>query len=228
VLVRIVIAEGHRGKGIGTAAVKELLTEADRHGDTVSLTSAPEWGIDPPKFAAWYRGFGFVVNRGVDKDLDIAEAIYRRPLRPPRRHFPEPAAAPDYAGRTQLVSLGEEYPPLRVPGTLPQPWLEEYALRLLQALHRFGLEPRTDWAHGTKRRSVRILVGDPTTDTHGEVMIGAQSGQVLRGYLTMPGRTIGLAEFGSAGNWATVLSTHAELLHHQGTNVPARPSRDES
>lgn len=214
VLGKIVIAENKRGQGIATAVLAELLSAADHHGDIIALSPAADWGALPAQLVRWYTRLGFVFNRGCMKDLAITQAMYRRPNRPARMRpvHPEPEAAPAYAGATRVLYLPDERAPIRIPGCVPERWLDEHAQRLLITLRGFGLEPRTDWCHGTRQRSVRLLVGDNATQTHGEIMIGVHSGRVLRGYLTMPGRTSGMAEFGQAGNWLAVLAAHSELL----------------
>lgn len=221
VLRGFLIAEWARGRGLGTKVLRELLAAADQHNDTVVLSPA-SWGPDPARLIRWFERMGFVRSRQrIGGAGRLPQTMRRFPARPGPllQTHPEPEPAPRYAGRTRVLPLADGAP-IRVPGAVPATWPDAHALQLLQTLRGFGLEPRTDWAHGTRRGSVRLLVGDPDTDTHGDVVIGVRSGHVLRGYLTMPGRTHGLAEFRSAGNWAAVLATHRELVQsrRQRTN----------
>ena len=216
VLREFLIAEWARGRGLGTQVLRELLAAADQHNDTMVLCPA-SWGPDPARLIRWFERMGFVRSRQCVGNAGVPHTMRRRPAGPGRllQTHPEPEPAPPYAGRTRVLPLGDGAP-IRVPGAVAQVWPDAHALQLLQTLRGFGLEPRIDWAHGTRRGSVRLLVGDPDTDTHGDVVIGVRSGHVLRGYLTMPGRTHGLAEFRSAGNWAAVLATHRELVQSHG------------
>jgi len=218
VLRNFLIAEWARGRGMGTRVLRELLAAVDKHNDTLVVCPA-DWGTDPGRLIRWFERMGFVRVR--QRRHGAPPIMYRRPAAPVRapQTYPEPEAAPAYAGRTRVVVLGDGTP-IRVPGAVAEAWPDAHALQLLRTLRELGLEPHTDWGHGTRRGSVRLLVGDPATDTHGDVVIGVRSGRVLRGYLTMPGRTKGLAEFRSDKHWATVLSTHNMLAEaHERTPV---------
>lgn len=83
------IPEQQRGKGIGTKIMNELIVFADRNGLNMALT--PAGGIDnsysgrpsnKKKLTKWYRTFGFVPNKGRNKDYTTRETMIRFPAKP--------------------------------------------------------------------------------------------------------------------------------------------------
>lgn len=57
----IVVAEGKRNQGIGTAAMKKLLS--DHEGADVYLLASGELGGDEMRIKRWYGRFGFVETK---------------------------------------------------------------------------------------------------------------------------------------------------------------------
>lgn len=74
---RIVVPEGMRGRGIGTAAMRDILSEADALKVPVALTPDGAFGGSKSRLERFYRGLGFVKNSGRAKDYSISEAMYR-------------------------------------------------------------------------------------------------------------------------------------------------------
>jgi GNAT superfamily N-acetyltransferase len=76
-LSRIVVPE--RSKGVGTAIMRRIVEIADRNGDTVTLTPSADFGGNKARLVKFYKRFGFVENKGRNKDYEISETMYRPP-----------------------------------------------------------------------------------------------------------------------------------------------------
>lgn len=74
---RIVAAE--RGQGTGTAAMTEIIAFADSNGLRVALTPSKDFGGTVSRLKEFYKRFGFVENKGKNKDYEISETMYREP-----------------------------------------------------------------------------------------------------------------------------------------------------
>jgi GNAT superfamily N-acetyltransferase len=80
VLSSIVVPE--RSKGVGTKVMRALVELADRLGDTVALTPSSDFGGTKSRLIAFYKRFGFVENKGRNRDFAISETMYREPVKP--------------------------------------------------------------------------------------------------------------------------------------------------
>lgn len=78
-LSRIVVPE--REQGTGSAAMRRLIDWADASGRTLALTPSSGFGGSIKRLREFYRRFGFVDNKGRNKDYEISEAMYREPDR---------------------------------------------------------------------------------------------------------------------------------------------------
>lgn len=76
-LSRIVVPE--RSKGVGSAVMRRIVEAADRNGDTVTLTPSADFGGNKARLVKFYKRFGFVENKGRNKDYEISETMYRPP-----------------------------------------------------------------------------------------------------------------------------------------------------
>jgi hypothetical protein len=65
-----------RGQGIGTWALKNLTKGADKSGKRIVLTAVPEKG-KKAKLDKFYKSFGFVPNKGRNKDFSISDTMIR-------------------------------------------------------------------------------------------------------------------------------------------------------
>ena len=72
------IVAGTRGRGTGTAAMREILAYARQRGLVVALTPDSRWGTSVAKLARWYKRLGFVANKGRNKDFRFQETLLRR------------------------------------------------------------------------------------------------------------------------------------------------------
>jgi GNAT superfamily N-acetyltransferase len=78
-LSRIVVPKEMRNQGIGTQVMEDLSAFADSLGKRVTLTPSSDFGGSVPKLKTFYKEFGFVENKGKNKDFSTSEAMYREP-----------------------------------------------------------------------------------------------------------------------------------------------------
>ena len=74
-----------RGRGLGSAAMRDLVAYADRQGKQVRLTPSGAFGSLPRRLARFYARFGFVPNEGARRDPACRESMYRNPCALARR-----------------------------------------------------------------------------------------------------------------------------------------------
>jgi len=79
-LSRIVVPEGDRNTGKGTAAMQALIDYAGRSGQRIVLTPSADFGGSKSRLVEFYKRFGFVENKGRNKDFTTQETM----IRPPR------------------------------------------------------------------------------------------------------------------------------------------------
>jgi GNAT superfamily N-acetyltransferase len=77
-LSRIVVPEGERGTGKGTAAMQDLVDYADRTGQHVALTPSSDFGGNKKRLVQFYKRFGFVENKGKNRAFTTSESMYRQ------------------------------------------------------------------------------------------------------------------------------------------------------
>lgn len=78
-LSAIVVPKGQRESGVGTAVMKEIVREADTQGWTVTLTPSSDFGGSKSRLESFYRQFGFVPNKGRNKDFTTRATMLRKP-----------------------------------------------------------------------------------------------------------------------------------------------------
>jgi predicted GNAT family acetyltransferase len=79
-LSKIEVPKGSRGQGIGTAAMTDLVKFADESGKKVALSPSVDFGASSKgRLVGFYKRFGFVENKGKNKDFTISESMYRLP-----------------------------------------------------------------------------------------------------------------------------------------------------
>ncbi len=100
-LERLIVPDGRRGRGVGSAVMRDLVAYADRCGKQVRVTPSGAFGGSPRRLASFYARFGFVPNEGARRDPDCLESMYRSRASPayfntrPDRHgtkLPPPSA----------------------------------------------------------------------------------------------------------------------------------------
>lgn len=76
-LHRIVADE--RGQGAGSAYMQKLTDYADRNQKQIALTPSKDFGGSVSRLRKFYKGFGFVENKGRNKDFTTQESMIRYP-----------------------------------------------------------------------------------------------------------------------------------------------------
>jgi GNAT superfamily N-acetyltransferase len=79
-LDRLIVPSGSRGRGVGSAVMRDLVAYADRHGKQVRVTPSGAFGGAPRRLAGFYARFGFVPNEGAQRDPACGERMYRDPI----------------------------------------------------------------------------------------------------------------------------------------------------
>ena len=81
-LSKIVVPKGSREQGTGTKVMEDILSLADAQGARVSLTPDSAFGGSKPRLKKFYKKFGFVDNKGSNKDFTTRNTMYRDPVTP--------------------------------------------------------------------------------------------------------------------------------------------------
>jgi GNAT superfamily N-acetyltransferase len=71
-----------RGEGAGTQYMEALIRYADSVGKPIALTPSNSLGGSVARLRRFYAGFGFVPNKGRNKDFTTQEAMVRQPATP--------------------------------------------------------------------------------------------------------------------------------------------------
>ena len=79
-LSRIEVPKEMRGQGVGTQAMQDLVNYANQQGKTIALSPSTDFGgTSVNRLKDFYKQFGFVENKGRNKDFEISESMYRLP-----------------------------------------------------------------------------------------------------------------------------------------------------
>lgn len=90
-LSRIVVPEAARGAGVGTATMQEISDYADSVGKPIALTPSTAFGGSKARLTRFYKGLGFVENKGRKKDFRTRETMIRLPTPGKLFQLPTPA-----------------------------------------------------------------------------------------------------------------------------------------
>lgn len=79
-LSRIIVPKESRKQGIGSKAMQELIDYADANNKRILLTPSTDFGAtSTERLKEFYKEFGFVENKGKNKDFTTKETMYREP-----------------------------------------------------------------------------------------------------------------------------------------------------
>lgn len=78
-LSRIVLPASERNSGTGTEIMQRITDWADQNGKTVALTPSSDFGGTKSRLNDFYKRFGFIENKGSNRDFEISETMYREP-----------------------------------------------------------------------------------------------------------------------------------------------------
>jgi GNAT superfamily N-acetyltransferase len=80
-LSKIVIDPKQRSQGIGSQVMNDIIQQADNTNAIVTLSPSVDFGgTSVARLKNFYKEFGFVENKGRNKDLSISETMYRKPV----------------------------------------------------------------------------------------------------------------------------------------------------
>ena len=68
-----------KGQGIAKSIMKEILSIADKNNIILSLTPTNEFGSSKARLIDFYKKFGFVMNKGKNKNYQISNTMLRLP-----------------------------------------------------------------------------------------------------------------------------------------------------
>jgi GNAT superfamily N-acetyltransferase len=77
VLSKIELPKSERNSGQGTRIMEEIISAADAEGIDLALTPSDAFGSSKTRLEKFYRRFGFVPNKGRNKDFTTKEAMLR-------------------------------------------------------------------------------------------------------------------------------------------------------
>ena len=78
-LSKIIVPEELRGQGMGSTAMKKIIQHADQNNKTIALTPSADYGGNKNKLIKFYKQFGFVMNKGRNKNYETQELMVREP-----------------------------------------------------------------------------------------------------------------------------------------------------
>lgn len=80
-LSKIVIDPKQRNQGVGSQVMNDIIQQADNTNAIVTLSPSVDFGgTSVARLKNFYKKFGFVENKGRNKDLSISETMYRKPV----------------------------------------------------------------------------------------------------------------------------------------------------
>lgn len=79
-LDKLVVPKEKRGSGAGTEFMQALVKAADDDGARLGLTPSGDFGGSKARLVEFYRRFGFVPNKGRNKDFELMTGMIRPPL----------------------------------------------------------------------------------------------------------------------------------------------------
>lgn len=77
---KIALPKGARGQGLGSRAMQMITQYADSVGKRIVLSPSKDFGASSvDRLKKFYKRFGFVENKGRNKDYSISDTMYREP-----------------------------------------------------------------------------------------------------------------------------------------------------
>ena len=78
-LSKIEVSGDERNAGQGTKAMQDIVDRMDREGAIIALTPDDAFGGNKNRLIKFYKRFGFVPNKGRNKDFRFRETMIRYP-----------------------------------------------------------------------------------------------------------------------------------------------------
>jgi GNAT superfamily N-acetyltransferase len=79
ILSVLIVPEGERNSGTGSAVLAALTAYADAHGLPLATTPSADFGGSVARLRRFYARFGFAPNKGRARDYGTQETMIRRP-----------------------------------------------------------------------------------------------------------------------------------------------------
>lgn len=80
-LSKISVDPKQRNQGIGSQVMNDIIQQADNTNAIVTLSPSVDFGgTSVARLKDFYKEFGFVENKGRNKDFSISETMYRKPV----------------------------------------------------------------------------------------------------------------------------------------------------
>lgn len=73
------IVTKEKNTGAGTRLMQDICEYADKEKKTIILSPSDEFGGNKKRLIEFYKRFGFVENKGKNKEFSIFESMYRLP-----------------------------------------------------------------------------------------------------------------------------------------------------
>jgi GNAT superfamily N-acetyltransferase len=90
-LDKIVVPKDERSKGIGSSIIQSIVDYADANNKIVALTPTTDFGgTSVARLKRFYKQFGFMENKGRNKDFRFRETMLRRPQEEVLEQAPAP------------------------------------------------------------------------------------------------------------------------------------------
>jgi len=87
-LSKIEVPKEMRKQGVGSEVMQQLSEFADQQGKTIALSPSTDFGASSvSRLKDFYKRFGFIENKGKNKDFTISESMYRLPTQPTRKEI---------------------------------------------------------------------------------------------------------------------------------------------
>ena len=90
VLSKIEVSGDERNAGQGTKAMQDIVDRMDREGAIIALTPDDAFGGNKNRLIKFYKRFGFVPNKGRNKDFRFRETLIRYPKTQVKEAFDNP------------------------------------------------------------------------------------------------------------------------------------------
>jgi GNAT superfamily N-acetyltransferase len=79
-LMALIVPKEKRGQGIGSQIMRKMTEYAKLNGLKIVLSPSIDFGASSKeRLKKFYKGFGFVENKGRNKDFSISDTMYTKP-----------------------------------------------------------------------------------------------------------------------------------------------------
>jgi DNA-binding CsgD family transcriptional regulator/GNAT superfamily N-acetyltransferase len=105
VLSKIAVSDDERNAGQGTNAMQDIVDRMDAEGAIIALTPDDAFGGNKNRLIDFYKRFGFVPNKGRNKDFRFRETMIRYPQAATSVELEEDISVTDVAAMAAVAGL---------------------------------------------------------------------------------------------------------------------------